>query len=47
MTCVIKDGIKFYSQLFLEHVLYDEQTHRISCKKYINKELMSVAWHPT
>ena len=24
MTCVIKDGNKFYSRLFLEHALYDE-----------------------
>lgn len=26
MTCAIKDSDRFYSQLFLEEILYDDQT---------------------
>ena len=26
MTCAIKDGDRFYSQLFLKEILYDDQT---------------------
>ena len=47
MTCVIKDGDKFYPQLFLEEALHYEQTKLKAYKKDLSKELMFVAWHPT
>ena len=33
MTCVVKDSNKFYSQLFLDQALYDEETHCKAFKK--------------
>ena len=44
LTCVIKDGNKFYPQLFLDHTLYDEQTQCNTFKKDINKQRMPVSW---
>ena len=47
MTCVIKDGDKFYQHLFLEEVLQDKQTQCKSYKKVLRKEVISIVRHST
>ena len=43
MTCVIRNGNKFYPQMFLDHALCDEYAYCKAFKKDISKELMPVA----
>ena len=43
IKCVIKVSTKFYPQLFLDRVLYDEYIQHKACKKDISKELMPAA----
>ena len=44
--CVIKDGDKFYLQLFLEQALYDGWTKQKAIKGEISKQLLFVTWPP-
>ena len=46
MIYVIKDDNKFYSQLYLDHALYNEQIQPKELEKNISKELMPPAQHP-
>ena len=46
MTCVIKDGDKFYPQLSIKVPLHDKETQHEPPKKSRSKELMSVALYP-
>ena len=43
MIYVIKDDNKFYSQLYLDHALYNEWIQPKELEKNISKELMPAA----